>query len=428
MPSRRRLAWIACACLALGGGACREVGALFGPTPEAARARVDEFFGTLAQRFGPSDLDPALRRFRTQVTAAAFSPARLFDDASAWPAREGDTRRATIAGAPGAGGRYRAALRDAPAPTRPGEYRGRVSLRRLGAGEFEWDQRDELAVGALAADDAARALTRALLAVERAPVERPGVALRAAFPRSALALGRGLSLEQVALRRDSHGATVALLGARLRTGALAAAGFAGYARYLDKYVAPLRFKATLEDAATGAPFWVLDAHEGRVLLHFRSLRGDIVSLAGAPRALPDVLALRCDFSTQAGLFRVGLRGLVADVRLVRAPREKSAEAVFRREPEWRLPFVARPFLRASLRRPFDAPGARLALAFEQRPEGGAWLVREYRLAVRESWLVRWLGGLGTNAVVAFRRDAEQQAERFVFEALDALRRDLGGSE
>ncbi len=93
-----------------------------------------------------------------------------------------------------------------------------------------------------------------------------------------------------------------------------------------------------------------------------------------------------------------------------------------------MPFVARPFLRASLRRPFDAPGARLALAFEQRPEGGAWLVREYRLAVRESWLVRWLGGLGTNAVVAFRRDAEQQAERFVFEALDALRRDLGGSE
>jgi hypothetical protein len=408
---------------------CRDIGAVFGPTPAEARVRLDDFFGSLARRFGPHELDPRLRTFRARVTAAAFSPERLFVDSAAWPAHDGSARLAVYVGAPGSAGRYRSELRaSAPAPSRPGESRSQVRLTRLNDGDFEWTQRDELAVGRLAAGDAARALTRALLLVESAPAEQAGQALRAALPHSARALGRGLSLERVHLRRDSHDATSVLLGARLHTGPLRAAGFGGYARYLEKYVARLRFKATLQGASNGAPFWTVDAFEGRVLVTFRSRRGELVSLSGAPRPLPDVLTLRSDFSTPAGLFRVGLTGLPAEVRLVRAPREKSAEAVFTREPEWQLPFVVRPFLRASLRRPFDAPGARLALSLQEQPEGGTWLVREYRLAVRESWLVRWLGGLGGNAVVAFRRDAEDESDRFVFEAFDALRRDLGGED
>ncbi len=403
---------------------CRVIGLALGPTPDEARARGGDFFGALARRFGPTDLDPALRAFRARVTAAMFSPAGFFADAAAWPEREPEARQATYAGAPGAAGRYRLDLRAQGAPGRAGEYRGRLRLRRLGEGDFEWTQHDELAVGRVQADDAARALTAALLAVESAPSERAADAVRAALPLTAAALGRALSLERLDLRRDAQGATVLLLGTRLRPDALAAAGSPGFARYLDKYVGRLRFKLSAEDAS-GLPFWQVDVFDGRALFHWRSLRGDVVSLSGTPRPLPDALVLRTDFTTEAGLFRVGLRALVADLHLTRAPREKAVEAVFRREPEWVLPFVVRPFLRASLRRPFDGEGARVALALREQQGGALLLVRDLRLAVRESWVVRFLGGLGSNAVVAFRRDAEEQSDRFVFEALEALRFDLG---
>lgn len=403
--------------------ACRDVGAALGATPAEARAAADELFSTLARRFGPHEREPELLAFRALVAQASFAPSRLFDDGRAWPENAGASRAATYAGSASAGGRYRLVLRrQAPPPAGPGDYRGRLSLAKLGDGEYEWRMHDELAVGRLRAGSAASALTRALVALEQAPPERAAETLRAAFPRTAQALGRAVSLERLNLRPHAQGGSVALVGARLRAEALAAAGFPGYARFLDQYVAHLRFKLTAADA--GGPFWEIDAHDGRLLAHFRSLRGELVPLAGAPRPLPDVLRLEVDFSTRAGLFRVGLTGLEAELRLVRGPREKAVEASFRHEPEWMLPFVVRPLLRASLRRPFEGQGARLSYALREPAEGPTLLAREYRFAVHESWLVRWLGGLGTNAVVAFRRDAEEQSDRFTFEVLDALRQDV----
>ncbi len=421
---RRRLAALAGLCLAAVAG-CREVGLALGPTPALARARGGEALAALARRFGPADLDPALQRFRARVTQAMFSPSALFAERAAWPESDGDARQATYAGtAPPARGRYRLELRTCAAPARAADYRGSLRLRSLGGGAFEWTQRDELAIGGLTAADAARAVDALFRALEEAPVERAAPALAAALPRTGAALARAFSLERVALRRDAHGATVALLGARLRPERLHAAGAPGFARYLEKYVGRLRFKLDVVDGV-GALYWQLDVFDGRALLHLRSLGGDLVTLSGAPRAMPDTLLLRTDFTTDAGLFRVGLRGLVADVRLTRAPREKAFEALFRREPDWLLPFIARPFLRAPLRQPFEGPGARVALGLREQSEGLSLLEREFRLAVRESWIVRFLGGLGSNAVLAFRRDAEEQADRFVFEALDALRQDLG---
>jgi hypothetical protein len=403
--------------------ACRDVGAALGTTRAEARAAADELFSALARRFGPHARDEDLLALRARVAQASFAPSRLFDNAAAWPESDGASRAATYAGSAPASGPYRLTLRRAaPPPSAPGDYRGHLTLDKLGDGEFEWNMRDELAVGRLRAGAAAAALTRALEAVEQAPPAQAAEALRAAFPRTAGALGRAVSLERLNLRRHEQGGAVALLGARLSTDALARAGFPGYARFLDTYALRLRFKLTAADAA--GPFWQIDAHDGRLLVHFRSLRGDLVPLTGAPRPVPDALRLTIDFSTTTGFFRVGVSGLEAELRLVRAPREKSVEALFRREPEWRLPFVVRPFLRASLRRPFEGDGARLCYALREPAEGPTLLVREYRLAVRESRLVRWLGGLGTNAVVAFRRDAEEQADRFSFEVLDALRQDL----
>ena len=52
------------------------------------------------------------------------------------------------------------------------------------------------------------------------------------------------------------------------------------------------------------------------------------------------------------------------------------------------------------------------------------LVRDYRLAVRESWIVRWLGSLAGTAMTEFWRGAEEEADRFSGQVLEALRMDV----
>jgi hypothetical protein len=89
-----------------------------------------------------------------------------------------------------------------------------------------------------------------------------------------------------------------------------------------------------------------------------------------------------------------------------------------------MPFVIKPFLRSSLRRPFEGEGALLAYGIRENGSGMTTVSREYRIAVQESWLVRWIGGNTGDAVASFRESAEAEAERFYGEALLALRADL----
>jgi hypothetical protein len=56
--------------------------------------------------------------------------------------------------------------------------------------------------------------------------------------------------------------------------------------------------------------------------------------------------------------------------------------------------------------------------------GGTVLTGLYRARVRETWILRWLGGMVGGAVDEFRRGAEAEADRFHRECLLALRDDL----
>ena len=99
-------------------------------------------------------------------------------------------------------------------------------------------------------------------------------------------------------------------------------------------------------------------------------------------------------------------------------------AAFAREPDWVLPFAVKPLLRSSLRRPFEGDGAFLAYGIRESGPATTLASREYRIAVKESWVVRWLGGNTGDAMASFREGAEAEAERFDAEALMALRADL----
>jgi len=128
-----------------------------------------------------------------------------------------------------------------------------------------------------------------------------------------------------------------------------------------------------------------------------------------------------------GRFKVGAARVVADVALNRTPGEKGLSARFLEEPDWRLPFLAETLLDDPLRYPFEAPGSEIEWAAREE-SGGTLLTGLYRARVRETWILRWLGGMLGNAVGEFRRGAEREADQYHRECLLALRDDLAALE
>lgn len=195
-----------------------------------------------------------------------------------------------------------------------------------------------------------------------------------------------------------------------------------YTKWLDDVIAPSRFAATALDE-TGARWWDVDARDARATIRFRVHRGDLAPLDAPPRPIPDRLRVRTALSSRTGIFRTGVHDLDADTELIRLPAEKGFVARFRRSPEWDLPFLVPLLLRPSLRRPFEGDGAVLSFGAEAGRDGPMLLTRHYRVAVRESWIVRWVGGFAASAVNEFRR-GEAEADRFSAQALLAARDDL----
>jgi hypothetical protein len=81
-------------------------------------------------------------------------------------------------------------------------------------------------------------------------------------------------------------------------------------------------------------------------------------------------------------------------------------------------------LHTPLGRPFEGEGALLAMSVRDDSSTQTVAARDYRLAVRESRIMRWVGGLGSSALGDFRRGAEEEFDRYNGEVLDAMRQDV----
>jgi hypothetical protein len=417
MPAPRGAA-VALACL-LALPACREVARALG-AGSAGPVGASDFLVALATRFGPVERGAGFDAARPRLARAALVPSRVFDAKDLWTTTEGEARQLEFHGARVAD-RYRIDLRpQAPPPTAVGEYRGRVRLRHVDDGRFEWTVRDELCVGPAAPDDLSHALTALLRAGEGVSGEVARLRAREAFPRATAAFSRLFDLETLDLHPSEGGSTAILLGLRLRPDRLREAA-PRYAAFLDKYASPIRLAVVATDA-TGDTWWAFETAGKAWTLRLRVRGGSLVPLSGSPeRRVPDRLRLAIDYATKEGIFTIGVRGLVADVELTREPQEKAFVARFAQEPAWRLPFLIKPLIRGSLRYPFENGGMSLGYALRGRPDQPTRLVRDYRLRVQESWIIRWLGGLSDRAVSDFRRGAEAEADRFSRECLYAVR-------
>jgi hypothetical protein len=281
--------------------------------------------------------------------------------------------------------------------------------------------REELAAGPVAPAELDRALTAAFLAAEAAPPGDLRARVREEMPRTTEHLGRLFTLESLSTAPAPGGGVLVDFETTLQADAFAAHA-PRYGPYLKKYSTPLRVTASAEDAG-GVRFWEAALADNRASLRLRVHGGGLAPLEGPPRPMPRELVVRVDASTRMGMFNVGLKDLVSDVTRTGGADDKRLVAAFRRRPDWQLPFLIEPFLAGSLRRPFEGEGSTLSYALEARPGSYTLLVREFRIVVKESWIVRWLGGLMSGAVSEFRRGAEAEADRYHGEVLLALRDD-----
>jgi len=402
--------------------ACRDVALVLGSGPRGPLA-ADELVVALATRFGPIQRGPRFNAARPKLARAALVPSRVFDDAAIWTSQEGEWRQLDYFGRRD-GQKYRLdVLRSAPPPRDAGDYRGRLRLHRLEEGRFEWTMRQELAVGGLEPEVLSRATTHLFRSAEGTTGVEAREEARRTFPRSARAFSRLFELETLDLTPHAGGVTAIVLGIRLMPERIRATA-PRYAAWLEKHTAPMRGKITASDAS-GSTWWTFEVGELHWILRLRVKDGQLVPLDGpADRRLPDTLLVTLDYSTKAGIFTVGLRNLVAEVTLTRRGDEKGYTIHFRREPEWRLPFIVKPLLRASLRYPFEGPGSWTSFAVRQSTYGPTELVRDFGTRVRESWIVRWIGGAGNTAVSVFRKGAESESDRYSRECLYALRDDV----
>jgi hypothetical protein len=400
---------LACGC----GEAVRALGS--GPGgPAAALELVD----ALRARLGPAQREPVLQAARPKLAAAVFVPSRAFGDASLWTAGEGDWKALWLEGG-GPPGAYRLGLRaSAPEPGAAGAYRARLTLRRLGAERYEWTTHEALVLGRIRPEDMAAAW-RALLRAAEQGGELPARAA-AALPRASRAFARLFDLEALTASRLGDGTTLVEVAVRVRPDRIKAEA-PKFAAYLSRRSEGLRAAITAR-VADGRALWSAEANEGAWRLRLRVRDGVLVPLEGAPAGGEGGLRVVTDYSFKAGLFRAGLRGLIADVEPSVAAGDLRLVARFREQPDWQLPFLVEPLLRASLRYPFEGPGSEFEVALRAEGSHGE-LVSESRARLRESWIVRWLGGFTTKALEELRA-AEAEADRYALECLTAVREDV----
>jgi hypothetical protein len=388
----------------------------------AGAAGARDLVQALADRFGPVDREAGFDAIRPKLAAGAMVPSRVFDDPSAWRTH-GDGWRAVDLDGYSSAGVYRIGARaQSLSVGAPGQYRGRIRLSRIDGGRFEWNVTEELALGRARPSDLARALDAVFRGAERAAEPSARAEIASALPRASAKIGLLLRMERLALSRGGDGATLVELGVRLTPSGLQ--GIAPHlATYLDKYVTPMRTSIAAA-GADGVPWWTLTAADNLWTARLRLRDGSLVPLDGpAERRLPGALRVTADFGTRMGRFKVGAHGLVVQLALTRTATEKAVSARFLEEPQWELPFLVETILHSPLRYPFEPPGSEVSLALRETPAGTVF-AGLYRSRVRENWILRWLGGMTSNAVEEFRRGAEREADQYNGECLRALRDDV----
>ena len=96
------------------------------------------------------------------------------------------------------------------------------------------------------------------------------------------------------------------------------------------------------------------------------------------------------------------------------------------EPNWQLPLITERLLRSPLRRPFQGEGASLEMGVVDSVGAQTLLYRRSRLEVKESPILRFLGGLVTRVFDDLDTAVEREEAAYIRELMVAFQQDARG--
>ena len=404
--------------------ACRDVAPAFGTTAAAAQTNADGLFGGIAERFTNVQRSPKFLVGRGKLGHYALSPSVIYNDTSVWTAWAADNTRILTIDGEFLNNRYLFTARPWPStpPDEPGDSRHFIRLRRIDENQFEWITNVDITAGRIKPDEFANVISRLIASGENRSVAELRTDYRTSFPRATAALGRLFSLDTLRTIRDSESATTILLGVRLNPNGIRSA-MPDFAKYLDKYVTPARYRAIVSDKRGGR--WLeIAGDDNYATIRLRSLNGHFAPLNGPARPIPDDLQLYSDFTTKILFFTVGYHGLVGDMSVIDSDRDRGWLLRFTREPDWKLPPTVGFMIRTPLKRPFQNGGSTFRLVLHENPGDQTIIARHTTTVVQESAILRFIGRLGATAMGDFVGKSESEENRFSAEVFNAIRLDI----
>jgi hypothetical protein len=405
--------------LALTG--CRETFAGFGAGTRA-RASIDQLFGALSDRHADVVRSPKFEYARIQIGKGALLPSRVFSDTAAWTGSSGAVRLLEWQGS-FVDGRYALIARSgAPAPRKPADGRHILTLSRLSDNEYRWDTTVDFALGNIRPSDVVSVLSRLIASAEGKSEREARADLVASSPRTSAALATAFSLDSLIPTALSDGSTAVTLVIAMRSDLLKRR-YPAFGDYMRRYVDPARYRLVATDAG-GVPFFEASAKDRLLTIRLRTHRGQLVALSGPARPLPDSLILMMDFKARIKHFGVGFHALRMDLVHVRhGDSDNEWVVTAQREPEWDFPLATARLIRAPLRRPFAGEGSLFRLGVRGDGAGPTVIVRQSRLFVQESAILRFLNSLSGTAFAEFADKVDREQNAWLREVFSAMRGD-----
>ena len=400
---------------------CR--GALTGFASGAgAVSNIEQLFGALGVRHADVARNAKYEYARLQIAKGALVPSRVFADSGVWTRRSADVRLLETQGA-FVDGKYSLVSRiDVPAPRKPADGRHAITLSRLSDNEFRWDTAVDFAIGSIRPADVAAVLAGLVASAEGKTESEARADLAASAPRTSGALGLLFSLDSLRPTRLNDGSTAVTVVVGLHSDRLRRR-FPAFGDYVRRYVDPVQYRVVVTDQG-GAPFFEAVGADRQMTVRLRTHEGVLVPLSGAPRPMPDTLALLVDFKARIKHLGIGFHGLRMELVHVRhGVSENSWAVTARHEPEWDFPLATARLIRAPLRRPFAGEGSLFRIGVRGDGTGPTVLVRQIRLFVQESAILRFLNALSGTAFSEFEDRVDQEENAWLREVFSAMRAD-----
>jgi hypothetical protein len=402
--------------------ACRESLSGFGAGLRA-RASAEQFFGALADRHVDVARNAKYEYSRVQISKGALSPSRVFDDTAAWTGASGPVRILETFGSFVDDKYVMASRRGVPAPAKPADGRHITTLSKIVDGQYRWDTTVDFALGNARPNDIALVISRLLTAGEGLSERDARADLLASAPHASIALGSAFSLDSLHPVQLSDGTTAVTLGISVHSDQLRQR-FPAFGDYVHRYVDPARFHFFVTDRS-GVGYIDAQYRDRFLTIRLRSQGGHLVPLIGPAKPIPDTLVVMADFTVKVKMFTVGFHEMSMEfVNSLHADHERDWTLTMRKEPSWNLPLITARLIRAPLRYPFSGEGALFRMGLRAgEADQPTVLVRQTRLAVQESAVLKFVNSLSNTAIDDFGARVEKEESLWLRELFLALRDD-----